>query len=156
VHAVPSHRASDSDREQVAERLRHAMADGRLSGDELEQRLGVLYAARTYGELEALLVDLPVDRALRRPRVRLVRLIGAGSAVMLVFIVLGALAIPRARTAVSVLGAGQSRHINLPGPFAGPHPGLIIAASLGVVVVALLASAAVVWALMDRRSPRQS
>jgi Domain of unknown function (DUF1707) len=48
VQLVGSLRCSDSDREQVAERLRQAMAEGRLSEDEFEQRLQALLAARTY------------------------------------------------------------------------------------------------------------
>ncbi len=52
-------RASDSDRDDVAERLRAATAEGRLLARELEQRLEVAYRARTYGELDALVVDLP-------------------------------------------------------------------------------------------------
>ncbi|MGO9902359.1 MAG: DUF1707 domain-containing protein [Solirubrobacteraceae bacterium] len=52
-------RASDSDREDVAERLRAATAEGRLLARELEQRLEVAFHARTYGELDALVVDLP-------------------------------------------------------------------------------------------------
>jgi DUF1707 SHOCT-like domain len=118
---VASLRASDADREQVAERLRYAMAEGRLSGDELEQRLEALYAARTYGELDVVLVDLPVNRSLGRPRVRLGRLFGAVSAVALVLVVLGVLAIVRGRAAVAVLGTGQPRRLNFPGPLAGQH-----------------------------------
>jgi hypothetical protein len=52
-------RASDADREQVAERLRHATAEGRLTATELEERLEAVFAARTYGELDALVADLP-------------------------------------------------------------------------------------------------
>jgi Domain of unknown function (DUF1707) len=52
-------RASDADREQVADRLRHAATEGRLHDDELEERLGAALSARTYGELAALVVDLP-------------------------------------------------------------------------------------------------
>ena len=52
-------RASDADREQVAERLRHAAAEGRLLAEELEERLGTALSARTYGELDALVADLP-------------------------------------------------------------------------------------------------
>jgi hypothetical protein len=52
-------RASDADREQIADRLRHAATEGRLATDELEQRLGALFAARTYGELDAIVSDLP-------------------------------------------------------------------------------------------------
>jgi hypothetical protein len=43
----------------VAERLRQATGEGRLLAEELEQRLGAVFAARTYGELDALVADLP-------------------------------------------------------------------------------------------------
>lgn len=63
-------RASDADRERVAEVLRAAAADGRLTLAELEERLDVLYAARTYGELEPVIHDLPGDVVgLRSPAV---------------------------------------------------------------------------------------
>jgi Domain of unknown function (DUF1707) len=52
-------RASDADREQFAERLRHATAEGRLLAEELEDRLGAVFSARTYGELDAVVADLP-------------------------------------------------------------------------------------------------
>jgi hypothetical protein len=52
-------RASDADRERVAEVLRRAAGEGRLGLDELEERLGSVYAARTYAELEPLTHDLP-------------------------------------------------------------------------------------------------
>ena len=52
-------RASDADRERVAERLREAAAEGRLLTDELEQRLEASFSARTYGQLSAVLADLP-------------------------------------------------------------------------------------------------
>jgi uncharacterized protein DUF1707 len=52
-------RASDSDREDVAEQLRAATAEGRLRVAELEQRLEVAFDALTYGELDALVADLP-------------------------------------------------------------------------------------------------
>lgn len=56
-------RASDADRDQVAERLRRAAAEGRLFPDELEERLGATFSARTYGELDALVADLPASPA---------------------------------------------------------------------------------------------
>ena len=155
MQVVSSLRASDSDREQVAQRLHHAMAEGRLSEDELEQRIEALYAARTYGELEALLADLPANRSLTPPRARLGRLVGAVSAATLVLMVLGVLAILYGRTAVAVLRTEPQRRLNLPGPLAGPHQGLTIAASLGAAGVVLLTCAALLWALMDSRSPRQ-
>lgn len=52
-------RASDADREHTAERLRNAAADGRLLAEELERRLEIALCARTYGELSAVLADLP-------------------------------------------------------------------------------------------------
>ncbi|GAA3219559.1 DUF1707 domain-containing protein [Dactylosporangium siamense] len=52
-------RASDADRERVAEVLRTSAAEGRLDLDELDERLRAVYAARTYAELEPILVDLP-------------------------------------------------------------------------------------------------
>ena len=61
-------RASDADREQVAERLRQATAEGRLVAEELEERLEAVFAARTYGELDAVVADLPGAPARRRER----------------------------------------------------------------------------------------
>ena len=55
-------RASDADRDAVAERLGAAVVEGRLDADELEQRLHVALRARTYGELQHLLDDLPGAR----------------------------------------------------------------------------------------------
>jgi hypothetical protein len=52
-------RVSHEDRDQVAEQLRVAAGDGRLTADELDERLGTALTARTYGELEVVLVDLP-------------------------------------------------------------------------------------------------
>jgi Domain of unknown function (DUF1707)/Cell wall-active antibiotics response 4TMS YvqF len=52
-------RASHADRERVAEILRTAAGDGRLDIDELQQRLEQVYAAKTYGELEPIVRDLP-------------------------------------------------------------------------------------------------
>ncbi|MFI9585118.1 DUF1707 domain-containing protein [Streptomyces sp. NPDC052236] len=57
---LPEMRASDSERERVAERLRDAVAEGRLDMDEFEQRLDAAYTARTHGDLEPLVRDLPV------------------------------------------------------------------------------------------------
>lgn len=54
-------RASDADREQVADVLRQAASDGRLSLSELEERIEALYAARTYADFEPVIRDLPGD-----------------------------------------------------------------------------------------------
>ena len=63
-------RASDADRDFVAERLRNAAGEGRIRADELEHRLGVALSARTYGELDAVVADLPRDGAVAEPRRR--------------------------------------------------------------------------------------
>ncbi|MFE9096375.1 DUF1707 domain-containing protein [Streptomyces sp. NPDC007264] len=56
---VPELRASDADRERVAEVLRDALAEGRLDMEEFEERLEATYTARTYGDLAPITRDLP-------------------------------------------------------------------------------------------------
>ncbi|TXR95701.1 DUF1707 and DUF2154 domain-containing protein [Streptomyces sp. col6] len=56
---LPEMRASDAERERVAEILREAVAEGRLEMEEFDQRLDSAYKARTHGELEPLVRDLP-------------------------------------------------------------------------------------------------
>ncbi|MER7106365.1 DUF1707 SHOCT-like domain-containing protein [Streptomyces sp. NPDC000229] len=56
---LPEMRASDADRERIAERLRDAVAEGRLDMAEFEERLDLAYKARTHGELVPLVRDLP-------------------------------------------------------------------------------------------------
>ncbi|MER7723137.1 DUF1707 domain-containing protein [Streptomyces sp. NPDC096323] len=58
---LPEMRASDAERERIAEVLREAVAEGRLQMEEFEQRLDVAYKARTHGELEPLVRDLPAS-----------------------------------------------------------------------------------------------
>jgi hypothetical protein len=52
-------RASDADRERVAEILREAAGEGRLTLDELDERLETAYASKTYAELAPVTRDLP-------------------------------------------------------------------------------------------------
>jgi hypothetical protein len=52
-------RVSDLEREQVADVLRDAAGEGRLSYTELEDRLETLYSAKTYGQLVEIAADLP-------------------------------------------------------------------------------------------------
>lgn len=52
-------RISDADRHKVAEVLREAAGEGRLDLEELDERLEATYAAKVYGDLVPLLVDLP-------------------------------------------------------------------------------------------------
>jgi hypothetical protein len=57
----PGLRASDAEREHVAEALRRHHLDGRIDTEELTERLDRCYAARTTAELRPLLADLPAD-----------------------------------------------------------------------------------------------
>ncbi|MGW7101048.1 DUF1707 SHOCT-like domain-containing protein [Streptomyces sp. NPDC054838] len=61
--ALPQLRASDADRERVVERLRDAVAEGRLDMEEFEERLDAAYKSRTYAELDPLTRDLPAPGA---------------------------------------------------------------------------------------------
>ncbi|WP_436492217.1 DUF1707 SHOCT-like domain-containing protein [Actinokineospora sp. HUAS TT18] len=59
-------RASNADRERFSKILHDAMAEGRLTVNELEERLDQVYAAKTYGELEPLVRDLPGHQVVPR------------------------------------------------------------------------------------------
>ncbi|MFF1300561.1 MULTISPECIES: DUF1707 domain-containing protein [unclassified Streptomyces] len=52
-------RASDADRDRVADILREALAEGRLTADEHAERVEGVLAAKTVGELDAFIQDLP-------------------------------------------------------------------------------------------------
>lgn len=54
-------RASHEDRDRVIEMLRVAAGDGRLTSEELDERVETAFSARTYGELAALTRDLPAS-----------------------------------------------------------------------------------------------
>jgi hypothetical protein len=88
---LPALRASDADREHTAELLRHAAGEGRLTMEELEERLNTVYDTRTRRELETLVADIvPTERALpgvRHARVPVRR--GEGGARWLVAIMSG-------------------------------------------------------------------
>jgi uncharacterized protein DUF1707 len=58
----PAQRASDADRDIAADVLCAAVGDGRLTLDELDERLGAALSARTITELAALIADLPGRR----------------------------------------------------------------------------------------------
>ena len=68
VHSEPGRevarselRASHEDRDRVVELLRVSAGDGRLTAEELDERLELAMTARTYGELAKLVADLPAD-----------------------------------------------------------------------------------------------
>jgi VIT1/CCC1 family predicted Fe2+/Mn2+ transporter len=121
-------RASDADRDTIVERLRKAAGEGRISSEELEERVDAALRARTYGELEWLIADLPRTDVARRRRPSLARstYVGAGAlaavtvplvamAIVIVF-VLAAAALTAAWWIVAIAlwmvcrGAGRRRH----------------------------------------------
>jgi Flp pilus assembly protein TadB len=61
-------RASDAERERVVTFLREHALLGRLSDDELEDRIGLAYASITVGDLERLIADLPRGGRTAAPR----------------------------------------------------------------------------------------
>lgn len=73
----PNVRAADADRERIAERLRTSHAEGRLDLGEFQERLERCYEAKTLGQLDALVSDLPrpIERSARgaSPQFRLAR-----------------------------------------------------------------------------------
>jgi hypothetical protein len=66
VSESPEVRASDADRERTVVALREHSAHGRLTLEEFAQRMSDAWGARTHGELEALLRDLPAAAPARR------------------------------------------------------------------------------------------
>jgi hypothetical protein len=72
-------RAADSDRQFVADRLREALNEGRLDLTEYDDRLQQTYAAKTYGELDSILGDLPTVRAPERSQLATPPPAGAGT-----------------------------------------------------------------------------
>jgi hypothetical protein len=152
---VPSLRASDSDRENAAERLRQATTEGRLSAEELEERVEALYTSRTYGELDALLADLPVPSAPQPVHVvRIPRWAGAAGAVTLLLAVVGALTSAARHSAAAVGGPWQRDQFRVPGTsglFAHPHHDYVAATSMIGVFALLLVCVTLVWLLVAAR-----
>ena len=142
-------RASHADREQAVEALKDAFAQGRLTGDELDSRVGQAFASRTYAELAALTADLPADPAAappprqparahnRAPGTHLVRNAAIGSGAGLIFAgALGAVAFwLNDRAGVVLL--------------------LLPAIVIGIVVVPGVMISAVATSLQQRRSRGQ-
>lgn len=56
---VETLRAADADRQKVADQLKAALDEGRLSLHEYDERVGLAYASKTYRELLLLVSDLP-------------------------------------------------------------------------------------------------
>ncbi|MES9538967.1 DUF1707 domain-containing protein [Spirillospora sp. NPDC049024] len=63
----PEIRASDADRDRVAASLREHCAEGRITMDELQERLDAVYAAKTLGQLQEVTSDLPEEDLYQLP-----------------------------------------------------------------------------------------
>src|ERR1022692_3231725 len=110
-------RAADADREGVADVLREAVAQGRISFDELDERIDRVYSAKTYADLEAITRDLPASgtvtpaaaRGGAHPRDR----IGGTPGTTLSVAILGSVrrrgtwVVPPSYTAFTILGSVQ-------------------------------------------------
>jgi hypothetical protein len=59
VPGDPRLRASDADRERTVQLLREHHAEGRLDMEEFHERLNAAYEAKTMGDLDEILADLP-------------------------------------------------------------------------------------------------
>ncbi len=66
--SLPELRASDADREHTADLLRHAAGEGRLTMEELDERLDLVYETRTQRELDKLTADVVVPGEAERRR----------------------------------------------------------------------------------------
>lgn len=66
----PALRVSDRERDAVVQRVQTAFAEGRLDDTEFDERMRAALTARTRGDLDVLLTDLPAETAApgRRPR----------------------------------------------------------------------------------------
>lgn len=110
-------RASDADRERVAKILHEAMSEGRLTIDELDERLQGVYQAKTLGELVPFTEDLPVtpeqtapipqQAATLSPRIGGTALSSSAIAVLSGFERGGIWTVPRLFSAIAFMGGGQ-------------------------------------------------
>jgi hypothetical protein len=115
-------RASDADREYVAERLRNATAEGRLLAEELEHRLEAAFSARTYGELNALVSDLPREPSSRGPGARVrIRLRPATVAALVILFPMVLAIAAAAIVAIVALFTAWTVAVTLAALFLGPR-----------------------------------
>ena len=137
-------RASDRDRQQVVDRLRGAVEDGRLTMDEYMQRMELAYRAVTYGDLAPLQADLPATGSAhgqgREPAAQARRscLLGFVAGLPGVLRVLWAtwLTAVAINVVVWALVSGTTGHLIYPWPLwvAGPYGAALVAVSAVVAV----------------------
>jgi hypothetical protein len=140
-------RASDRDRQQVVDRLRSALEDGRLTMDEYVDRMEVAYQAATYGDLAPLCADLPVSPPVTAGQATDARAIAPPAAFSRAGYLASLPAVLKAlwvtwlvavlvNAVVWVLVSGTSGHLAYPWPVwvAGPYGAALFAASAGVTL----------------------
>ncbi len=142
-------RAADADREQVAAELTRHCGEGRLTADELSERLELAYLAVTLGELDVLVADLPAEAPARSARRRVPT---AGLAVVAALVALaaaGALALAAESPELALVLVGSLLLILL----------ALVALVVPLVLAAapfVLMSAVAVWAARQLRPDRGS
>ena len=143
----PDMRASDADRQEVVERLRAALDDGRLKMDEYLERMGLAYDAVTYSDLAPLSGDLPQAAPLARPQpappapapppapVRSGRLAGLPVPLKVLWTIW--LAAVSVNVVVWVLVSGMAGDLIYPWPLwvAGPSGAVLFAVSAGATQI---------------------
>jgi Domain of unknown function (DUF1707) len=134
-------RASDADREQVADLLKAAFVQGRLTRDEFDLRIAQVFASRTYVDLVTLTADLLADLAKAQPEparepdskklIRRGTAVGAGAGMMI--------------PAVLIMATGGP-------PVVAVFAGVLVSALIAVLLAGFLTLLS--WVL-DRDSGRQ-
>jgi uncharacterized protein DUF1707 len=143
-------RAGQADREQVIEALKDAFVQGRLTRDELGERVGQALSARTYAELAGLTADIPAGPAAAGParpqapaRRRPLARAAAWSAICLVIAVVG------------VLVGGQLDDPVHPSPLEALNPVFNTVAAAAVLAAGLILVNGVTNSMEQRHSRRQ-
>src|ERR1700750_1184650 len=106
----PDLRISDIDRDQAAEVLREAHAQGRITVDELDERLTSVYNAKTFADLVPVTRDLPATQGAAPAATPASRRMGGGPGFKLSLAIVGGASrdgqwvVPPEYTAVATLG----------------------------------------------------
>ena len=131
------------------------MTEGRLLADELEERLGAAFSARTYGELDALVADLPATPSRHRGRPS-VPSWGRGALALIVLLAaLVVVAAPRYSMRVDAPGLGVPPQAPVVGAAHHAHTSFVPMAAVPVIagLLAALALCAVLGWLVLQDTP---
>ncbi len=137
-------RASDADRQEVVDRLRTALDEGRLKMDEYLDRMGLASEAVTYGDLVPLSADLPESTSVARrepapasalppqPPPAAVARRGLPTPLKVLWTIWGA--IVAVNVVVWVLASATTAHLIYPWPVwvAGPWGAILLVVTVGV------------------------